>query len=59
LIEALKQDKELDDAFHQLTLGRQRSYVIHLSTAKKSETRVARIKGFREKIMSGKGAMER
>lgn len=59
LIEALKQDKELDVAFHKLTPGRQRSYVIHLSNAKKSETRVARIKGFRDKILSGKGALER
>ena len=38
---------------------RQRSYVIFLSSAKKAETRVARIVACRERIMMGKGALER
>ena len=59
LAEALDADAELADAFHALTRGRQRSYVINLNGAKKSETRVARIAQFRDKIIAGKGAMER
>lgn len=59
LVDALGSDPELADAFRGLTPGRQRSYVINLSSAKKSETRVARIVKFRDKIMAGKGAMER
>lgn len=59
LAEALDADSELAEAFHALTRGRQRSYVINLYGAKKSETRVARIQKFRSKIISGKGAMER
>lgn len=59
LIEALDADPELAEAFHALTPGRQRSYVIHLSGAKKSETRTARIERLRDKIIAGQGAMER
>ena len=59
LVDALDADAELAEAFHALTPGRQRSYVIHLSRAKKSATRIARISRFREKILAGKGAQER
>ncbi len=59
LVEALDADVELAEAFHALTPGRQKSYVINLNGAKKSETRVARIAKFRDKIIAGKGAMER
>lgn len=59
LLDALCADPELSEAFHALTPGRQRSYVIHLSSAKKSATRVARITRFRDKILAGKGATER
>ncbi|MCU0909910.1 MAG: YdeI/OmpD-associated family protein [Rhodobacteraceae bacterium] len=59
LVEALDADAALAEAFHGLTPGRQRSYVIALSDAKKPETRVARIGRFRERILAGKGAMER
>lgn len=59
LVEALDSDPELAEAYHGLTPGRQRSYVINLSSAKKSETRVSRIARFREKIIAGKGALER
>lgn len=34
LVEALAADTELAEAFHALTLGRQRSYVIYLNSAK-------------------------
>jgi uncharacterized protein YdeI (YjbR/CyaY-like superfamily) len=59
LAEALESDPELAEAFHGLTPGRQRSYVINLTSAKKSETRVSRILAFRGRILAGKGAQER
>ena len=59
LKQALSADAELSAAFFKLTPGRQRSYVIFLSSAKKAETRVARIVACRERIMMGKGALER
>ncbi len=59
LLDAFKTDPELSDAFHNLTPGRRKSYVINLNAAKRSETRYARIAKFRDKIISGKGATER
>ena len=59
LVDAMDNDPELAEAFHALTPGRQRSYVINLNSAKKSATRVARIAKFRDKILAGKGALER
>lgn len=59
LVEAMDDDPELAEAFHALTPGRQRSYVINLSSAKRSATRVSRIRKFRDKILAGKGAQER
>ncbi|QEG38167.1 hypothetical protein UC8_01200 [Roseimaritima ulvae] len=59
LIEALESDPVLAEAFQSLTPGRQKSYVINLNSAKKPETRVARIAKFRDKIIAGKGAQER
>lgn len=59
LIAALDADAELARAFHALTPGRQRSYVINLNGAKTAETRHRRIAGFRAHILAGKGATER
>lgn len=59
LLEALESDPELADAFQRLTPGRQKSYVINLKSAKKPETRISRIAKFRDKIIAGKGALER
>jgi uncharacterized protein YdeI (YjbR/CyaY-like superfamily) len=59
LVEALDADPELAEAFNSLTPGRQKSYAISLSSAKKPETRIARIEKFRPKIIDGKGATER
>lgn len=59
LIEAMMCDAELTDAFHRLTPGRQKSYVININSAKNPETRVSRINKFRDKILAGKGATER
>lgn len=59
LANALDDDPQLAEAFHALTPGRQRSYVINLNCAKKPETRIARIAKFRDNIIDGKGANER
>ncbi|GHE90729.1 OmdA-family protein [Aliiroseovarius zhejiangensis] len=59
LVEVLAADPDLASAFDALTPGRQRSYVINLTSAKKSATRFARIDRFRNKILAGKGANER
>ena len=59
LLEALDADPELAEAFHALTPGRQKSYLINLNSAKKPETRVSRIAHFRAKILAGKGSMDR
>ena len=58
MIEAMDADPELAEAFHALTPGRQRSYVIVLSGAKAAATKVARIEKLRPKILAGKGANE-
>lgn len=59
LVDALDSDPELAEAFWSLTPGRQKSYVINLSSTRKPETRTSRIEKFRPKIILGKGAMER
>ncbi|MFC0480274.1 YdeI/OmpD-associated family protein [Gellertiella hungarica] len=59
LVDALDADPDMAEAFHRLTPGRQRSYVINLNGAKKAETRIARIAAFRNQILAGKGAQER
>jgi uncharacterized protein YdeI (YjbR/CyaY-like superfamily) len=59
LTEALDADPELAEAFHDLTPGRQKSWVFALNQAKQSATRTARIAKFRDRIIAGKGALER
>lgn len=59
LVEALESDPELAQAFAQLTPGRQRSYVFALNSAKTSATKVSRIIKYRDKILAGKGALDR
>ena len=59
LSEALESDPELAEAFHGLTPGRKKSYVININSAKKTDTRISRIAKFRDKILAGKGATER
>ena len=58
LVEAMEVDPDFAEGFHRLTPGRQRSYVIALSSAKAPATRVARIAKFRDKVIAGKGANE-
>lgn len=45
----------LKQAFHALTPGRQRGYLLYFSAAKQSQTRVARIEKSVERILAGKG----
>jgi uncharacterized protein YdeI (YjbR/CyaY-like superfamily) len=59
LTEALDADPELAEAFAALTPGRRKSYMFNLNQTKQPATRVARIEKFRDKIIAGKGAMER
>ena len=59
LTDALDADPQLAEAFYALTPGRQKSYAFNLNTAKQSATRIARIAKFRDKIIAGKGALER
>ncbi|MEM7286987.1 MAG: YdeI/OmpD-associated family protein [Actinomycetota bacterium] len=54
LIEALAADPELASAWDALTPGRRRSHILHVSGAKKSDTRRARIERNRANIMDGK-----
>lgn len=59
LTEMLKKDKQLAKAFHALTPGRQRSYVLHITAAKQSHTRTARVEKCIPKILAGMGMNER
>lgn len=59
LVAAMDADPELAEAFHSLTPGRQKSYVINLNGAKTSATRSARIAKSRDRILAGKGVTER
>lgn len=58
LVDAIDTDPDLAEAFHNLTPGRKKSYVINLNSAKSSATRVSRIARFRDNILAGKGANE-
>lgn len=53
-----KKDKKFKKAFEQLTPGRQRSYLLHFSSAKQSSTREARIDKALSAIFEGKGLNE-
>jgi uncharacterized protein YdeI (YjbR/CyaY-like superfamily) len=46
---------KLKAAFHALTPGRQRGYLLHFSSAKQSKTREARIEKCMPQILDGKG----
>jgi uncharacterized protein YdeI (YjbR/CyaY-like superfamily) len=59
LVETLDVDPELAEAFHALTPGRQKSWALHLASARTAETRASRMAKGRAKILAGKGATER
>jgi uncharacterized protein YdeI (YjbR/CyaY-like superfamily) len=45
----------LKKAFHSLTPGRQRGYIVYFSQPKQSKTREARVEKYMEQILKGKG----
>lgn len=59
LKKALAKNAKLKKAFEALTPGRQRAYILHISSAKQSTTRQARIEKNIPRIMQGKGINER
>jgi uncharacterized protein YdeI (YjbR/CyaY-like superfamily) len=59
LTQILRKDRKLAKAFHALTPGRQRSYVLHITGAKQSQTRTARIEKCIPQILAGVGMNER
>jgi uncharacterized protein YdeI (YjbR/CyaY-like superfamily) len=59
LTQILNKDSKLAKAFHALTPGRRRGYVLHFTGAKQSRTRTARIERCIPKILAGKGMNDR
>lgn len=55
LVQLFIANPDFDDAFHALTPGRQRGYVIYFSSAKQSKTKTARIEKSMAKIFMGTG----
>lgn len=55
----LDEDPELRAAFEALTPGRQREYNLHVSDAKQTTTRAARVERCAPKILAGKGLRDR
>jgi uncharacterized protein YdeI (YjbR/CyaY-like superfamily) len=55
LLEKMEQDVAFKTAFEALTPGRQRAYNMFFTAAKQSETRLARIGKYEQRILSGKG----
>ena len=51
----LKEMPALKKAFHALTPGRQRGYLLHFSSAKQAKTKEARIEKNLDRILEGKG----
>ena len=54
----LKEDAVFKKAFHALTPGRQRGYILHFAGAKQSATRAARIEKCLPRILDGKGLQD-
>ena len=59
LKKVLSQNSKLKKAFESLTPGRQRAYILHFSSAKQTETRIARIEKCMARIFAGKGLADR
>ena len=53
--DALEKNGDLKAAFHSLTPGRQRAYLLHFASAKQAKTRIARIERATPAILEGKG----
>lgn len=55
LLQKFEESKEFHEAFEALTPGRQKGYLLHFAEAKQSNTRMARIEKYTERILMGKG----
>ena len=53
--ERLDDDPQLAEAFHALTPGRQKGYLLHFAAAKRPETRTARVEKHAARILKGLG----
>jgi uncharacterized protein YdeI (YjbR/CyaY-like superfamily) len=51
----LDDDPKLAEAFHALTPGRQKGYLLHFAGAKQSATRTARVEKHSPRILKGLG----
>lgn len=51
----LDDDPQLAEAFHALTPGRQKGYLLHFAAAKQSSTRTARVEKHAPRILKGLG----
>ena len=58
LTNVLNNDPVLAAAFHKLTPGRRRGYILFFGAAKQPKTRLERISKCREKILQGKGMQD-
>jgi uncharacterized protein YdeI (YjbR/CyaY-like superfamily) len=54
-LKRLDDDPELAEAFHALTPGRQKGYLLHFAGAKQSATRAARVEKHAPRILRGLG----
>ncbi len=59
LMEALQGDDAFNKAFHALTPGKQRGYILHINGAKQAATRINRIEKCKPNILAGKGIQDR
>lgn len=55
LITALNEDKDLNDAFKQLTSGKQKEYSLYIDEAKQEATKIKRIGKIKPLILRGVG----
>lgn len=51
----LDDDPALAEAFHALTPGRQKAYLLHFAGAKQASTRAARVEKHAQRILKGFG----
>lgn len=59
LQQAFNDDPKLEEAFYQLTPGRQHQYMYHISQAKRSQTRQNRVEKYIDHILEGKGMYDK
>lgn len=59
LLAFFEEDPVFAQAYHALTPGRQRSWILHYTSAKQAATRVNRVAKSREPVLAGKGWNER